>query len=369
MSKGRWLAPVVLMALAGSSPRAGADDQPSVDLRLPFAEESVRPTGLGGAFVGLADDPTTISINPAGLVTVPRSFEVLLAPAASKSPRIRLTNLGGGFRPCRWAAIGFELAQKGEAQVWPSTGAGLAADAPHYSSWTGTLGMAASLSNTREFSIGLSYSVDRLVQEGTKEDDWGGGLVAGLLFKPVNPASPRLGISYRQRTDWELRRGFGPVRIRTPAVLSAGASWFYDPVRALRVALTIQPDFVRYSQLTAGATGDARARDDVDLRFGLEASVPLQCWTGCGSLVQVRLGFVNGAPLPYQPREPRRGDATGQGPGRETSVSFGAAIALRRVGAGRYKLEFGRDGRTGTWLLGLGWRYPQSFRGEIESRR
>ena len=358
------------MALAASSPSLGAGDEPeSLDLRLPFAEESVRPSGLGGAFVGLADDVTAVSINPAGLVTVPRSFEVLFAPAASKDPKLRWANLSGGFRPCRWAALGFEFAQKGEAQIWPATGTDLAADAPHYSSWTGSLGMAASLSNTREFSIGLTYTVDRLVQTGTTEDDWAYGLVAGLLFKPVNPASPRLGFSYRQHADWEVPGVNGTVRIRTPAVFSAGASWFYDPVRALRVALTLQPDYVLYSQLTPGATGDARAHDDVDLRFGLEASVPLQCWTGCGSLVQIRFGFLNAAPLPYRVRPLPREAATGEGPGRESSVSFGAAIALGRVGAGRYKLEFSRDGRTGTWLLGLGWRYPQSFRGEIESRR
>ena len=95
----------------------------------PSRRKASDPSGLGGAFVGLADDVTAVSINPAGLVTVPRSFEVLFAPAASKDPKLRWANLSGGFRPCRWAALGFEFAQKGEAQIWPATGTDLAADA------------------------------------------------------------------------------------------------------------------------------------------------------------------------------------------------------------------------------------------------
>jgi hypothetical protein len=181
----------------------------------------------------------------------------------------------------------------------------------------------------------------------------------------VNRWSPRIGISYRHRVDWHVKGPAASRRLRAPSVVSAGVSWYYDPERRLRLLFTLQPDLVLHSQLTPGKGGPEAARKDVDLRSGLEMTFPFGCWTGCGSMVQVRLGVTNSAPLPFAARSIARGEGVGQGAGRTTSWSAGLAVALRQIFHGRLKFEAAWDDRTDTLAFGVGYRFPEAFRAEI----
>lgn len=71
----RFLGPIVLgVALAGSSPAAA--QQASRSDTLGAVGVGARSIGLGGAFVGVADDLTSIFWNPAGLTQVGKQFAV-----------------------------------------------------------------------------------------------------------------------------------------------------------------------------------------------------------------------------------------------------------------------------------------------------
>src|SRR6266550_8881347 len=72
--RGGTAGPLALLLLLGAT---GASAQSSSEvnsgLQLNFASPGARSLGIGGAFVGLADDATSAYTNPAGLVNVHRA--------------------------------------------------------------------------------------------------------------------------------------------------------------------------------------------------------------------------------------------------------------------------------------------------------
>jgi hypothetical protein len=126
-----------------------------------------------------------------------------------------------------------------------------------------------------EFSAGASVQLRKLsVDAFTPDDDYAASFTLGVLFRPVNPWSPRLGLSYRHKTDWDVTDGDDVSQhVRGVSIVSAGASWYYEPEHWFRLSISLQPDLVLYSQLRGEGPWPVEAHDDVDLRAGAEATI------------------------------------------------------------------------------------------------
>ena len=346
-------------------------------LMPPRTYAGTRVLGLAGAFAGLADDAGAVRVNPAGMMSIPRSFDVLLVPAGN-GRGARPRSLAGALHPTRWIAVGFQWEQTGEGELATNDAVFDTSSDQAFRALTlsgGAIG-AAFVPNTR-WGFGATLDMQRLSFSGSgfgeAQHEWSTSFVGGIYFRPLNPEAPRLGLTYRHKADWRLGDRStnlsppGPYLVRTPAVVSAGVSWHYEVLKISQATLSLHPDWVLYSQLTAGPPTPQRTRDDLDLRCGLEISLPSQCWTGCGSMTQVRIGIANLSPRPFAAARSTRGSEAGQGLSRETHLSIGAALALRAIGHGRFKAEAAYDWATRTLAFGLGWRYPESFRAEIEN--
>ncbi len=327
----------------------------------PVGGGSLRVLALGGAFVGLSDDAGTVSTNPAGLVAVPRSFEVVAAPQGT-GPGGRPRHAAVALHPSPWVAAGVGWQQDARQALVPTNGSASLEGAGSMA----FVGAAFSFPD-RRFSGGMTGEWRRLsYQDATiagHESDlsW----TAGLLFRPGNRETPRLGLRYVARSDWTLPDG---RRVRMPPVASTGVSWHYEVLGISDLLVSFQTDWVRYSDLTREAIEARRARDDLDIRLGLELSFPFQCFTGCGSLIQVRGGIHNAAPLPFDSRTRRSSEVVGQGPARSNRWAVGAALSLRSILQGRLKAEVTYDRSFRAFGFGLGWRFPEAYRAEIEDR-
>ncbi len=104
--KPQRLAVIITAALASLAPSAHAltDEETNAALQFNFANPGARSLGLGGAFIGLADDATAAYTNPAGLTQLVQ-FEV-----------------GAEFRHTRYNA---EFAASGSATFSPFSTAGV----------------------------------------------------------------------------------------------------------------------------------------------------------------------------------------------------------------------------------------------------
>jgi hypothetical protein len=198
----------------------------------------------------------------------------------------------------------------------------------------------------------------------------------GLYFRPHDANAPRVGLVFRPKTDWrpETSAG-GDLLVRKPSVLSGGVSWDYKVGDSTRLVTTLQQDLVLYSGITA-PPGVPSPHNDFDYRAGLELWIPWGCTSGCGDLLQLRLGVINRAPVPFAPGALFSVDVN-QGPKRRTYMAGGLSIALPKLGFGRFALEsrgrfradVGYDHETETWLFGLSFRYPQAYRGDLQHQR
>lgn len=356
--KWPWLIASLLLAL----PSTASGQEPAAWLAQP-ASESVRVLGLGGAYVGLADDSSSVILNPAGLTTLPRSLEALGAFGVDYDSNLGLGSLSGAFRPARRLGVGFQYAYTNGLEMQSTGSTSVLSSA---SLQDVAVGAAFTITRPGEFSGGVTLRMSRLSGAHLTEEPWARSFTAGLLFRPLNPWSPRIGVSYRHRLEWEPARtdDQDPHRILSPSVLSAGVSWYYEPEQRARLLFTLQPDYVFYSDLTSDAPESQQARNEIDLRAGVELTRPFGCWTGCGSMFQIRGAIVNSAPAPFVARATSVGEGVGQGPERRWTWAFGVALGLE-PGYGRFKLEASWDQRSETLAFGLGWRFPQAFRAEI----
>ena len=330
------------------------------DFLLPLVDGgSLRVVALGGAFVGLSDDAGTVSANPAGLVAVPRSFEVIVAPQGT-GPGGRPRHAALALHPSPWIAAGAGW-QQDTSQFLLGTDGSSRLEGQNTMTFVG----AAFSFPDRRFSGGLSGEWRRLSygNETVRGQDEDLSWTAGLLFRPENREVPRLGVRYVAQSDWTLADG---RRVRRPPIASTGISWHYRALRISDILVSFQTDWVRYSKLTAEAPQALQARDDLDVRLGLEVSFPFSCYTGCGSILQIRAGIHNSAPRPFDLGREHTGPDLGQGPARSNRWAAGAALALRSVLQGRLKAEFTYDRSVNAFGFGLGWRFPEAYRAEIE---
>ncbi len=358
----RPLRPAVLAVLALALAATELAAQTTVAFVEPCAPDSVRALGLGGAFIGFSDDSSTTVRNPAGLSSVPRSLEGLVG-ALDRDYDWRLSG-SAGLRPTQRVAVGLQFASPpvGVAHV---VGGGPTDGVLQSRAKVTDLAAGAAFlwGAQREFSAGASVQVRKLsVDEFTPVDEYAGSFTVGVLFRPVIAWSPRLALSYRHGSDWEFSGQNGAsYHVRDVPIISAGASWYYEPLHWFRVSFSVQPDLLLYSQLKGTAGDLSDVRNDIDLRAGLEATIPMACWTGCGTMIQLRAGIVNSAALPFAAHPAPASDLAY----RRTTWSLGAAVALDQIFQGRLKLEAAYDERSKTLAFGVGFRYPESFRADI----
>ncbi|MCG6926022.1 MAG: hypothetical protein LJF30_12000 [Acidobacteria bacterium] len=360
MVGSKWLCLTAGLLLA---PPSSAGAQEATAWLAQPAFQSVRVLGLGGAYAGLADDSSSVVLNPAGLTTLPRSLEALGALGVDYDSSVGLGGASGAFRPERRLGVGFQYSYV-DGQEMQSTRA--TSGLPSAGLQDVALGAAVTITGPGEFSAGATLRLTRLSAVHLTEEPWSRSFTAGVLFRPLNPWSPRIGLSYRHRLEWEAAGANDPDPhlIVSPSVLSAGVSWYYEPEQRARLLFTLQPDYVRYSDLTRGAPMSAQARNEIDLRAGVELTRPFGCWTGCGSMFQIRGAIVNSAPAPFVVRATSVGEGVGQGPERRWTWAGGVAMGLD-AGYGRFKVEASWDQRSETIAFGVGWRFPQSFRAGI----
>lgn len=368
MKHGRAAAVCLLLGLHG--PPASGQQAETQFFRLPQEVGSPRYLGLAGAFVGLGDDVNALVSNPAALNRIPRTLDAaaaaggewtsFLAGVSQPRPGLSVGTVLWGQPPRSELFRGATLRQAavGRARVH-GFGIGGGLRVPYEPlSW---ISVGA--------SVGPAWLTMRPSDQlrGTDlELLWR----VGLFFDPESATAPRVGVSFRPRSTFKLSDGAGTVRIKTPGLVSAGASWAYDFLERSRLVTSYQQDYVLYSDLTP-PSGLATPRDDWDFRLGFELWIPVgRCVAGCGGLVQLRAAVVNRAPFPYAVTGDTT-DATGQGPGRSTDIACGASVALPTswAGYGKFRLDLGYDGRSETWSAGLAFRFPEAFRADLRKRR
>jgi hypothetical protein len=280
--------PTVLLSCALASP--GTAQTPDASFAgYSFAPPSVgsRPAGLGGAFVGLADDTKAAVVNPAGLTLIPLT-EVALSSGerwAAASAGRRLIRLAGYLT-------------RSDAQ------------APALDSLVSEGGLAAGFQPIRRASLGVAVAWSRLSLEapspstGTppSTEDTQARFTAGVLLDLLDRTGKRLpalrlGLSYQPGFDWSLRlppspgAAPAPIDVRRPTRVAAGLA--YRP--SDRWTLAAQGDLIRYREVvdtlhrnSETAAEDWKLPDVVEPRVGVEFSAPL--WCGCG-VVRLRGGL------------------------------------------------------------------------------
>src|SRR5262245_15661841 len=338
MFAGRALTTAVLVVLA-SPLRAQIPDL--VFAGWSFAPPSVgsRPAGMGGAFVGLADDTKATYVNPAGLCHIP------------------LTEVGLSSGD-RWAATATPLGRARFAGYLTRTDQ----ESPALGSSVFEGGIAAGFRPIRRLSLGAGVAWSRLSLDSSPDsagaavsgEDTETRFTAGVLLDLVDTrrrALPalRVGFTYQGGFDWSIPfappPGAAPasVEVRRPSLYSLGFAW--RPSDRWTVAL--QGDLVRYREVVDtlrrnagdGASG-FDLPDAVEPRFGLEFSAPL--WCGCGT-AKLRGGVHYRSPgtLRYQGSDPELARAFGDH-SWDTVFTMGGSLFAEYFGHG---LRFDLDAR------------------------
>jgi hypothetical protein len=359
-------------------PAAGAQTTDPIFARWSWAPPDLggRPSGLGGAFVGLADGSHATYANPAGLGLIPLS-EVSLhsgGPWLAAGRRLRvgtiggyaarpqdtavdLTGLGGG-PPARGGSLrgsvreaGFSLAAHPFPRIW--------------------VGATAALSRL-EFEgqrldfgdRGMSTPAAFVEGEDTRVRMTAGMLITLLGRRGRALPMLRFGLAYQPGVDWSVRAGSPSasrdIDVRRPSLVSVGLAWRANG----RWSFTTQGDFIRFSQVVdtlsrnAGASAAAgfSLPDTLEPRLGAEYGAPL--WCGCG-IVRLRGGIHYRSPgtLRYSGPDSATAEAFTNRPWR-TEVAFGGSFYTEHFN-NALRLDFdARDVFEGRELsFGVAWRF------------
>jgi hypothetical protein len=298
-----------------------------------------RPSGLGGAFVAVADDTRAAVTNPAGLALVPKvelaagvGERWLAFATALRGETVPVSGLPAdaadaprpcppGAQPRPWV-IGFFGQQSlgNQSRVGVVSGPGLVEDGL-LSADREQLGVVVARGATHWLNLGLSLNWRHLRLEGssTQRDSGGDELrrvtldgdankiraVTGLLATFGGRRSPtafRVGLSYeRDLSTWTIERREAdvaagtvtpPARVRVaePPVLSAGAAWRLSDTWLLGAQL----DYVWYERVVAALraneveeAGLFTLSDGFEPRFGVEYTRP----SPIGGYLKLRAGM------------------------------------------------------------------------------
>lgn len=351
---------LVALALAARTTAAQQGAATGFLTNIEETSGSARLVGFGGAFVGLADDVSASRANPAGLMALPRSLDSAVPLGATGRPRFRPAYVGLAFHPYKDLAVAFDWART-ERQPLEDVAAG--AEDASVSGWS----VSAAVRAERRVFLGGSLRGQRLsVGTGVGAvSAWAPELVAGLYVRPDTPEAPHVGVTYARRVRWNRATGPSTLDVRLPTTIAIGVSWHYDIIRNARLTFGLQEDFRRYEELNGivALPEGERIHDEHDLRAGVEASIPFDCTSGCGTLLQVRAGIVNRGPVPL--RDGSSAASSGQGPARRNSWFLGASFAPRWPLAGKMKVDgaYNRDRRS--FVFSLAFRYPEAYRADL----
>jgi hypothetical protein len=297
-----------LFLLAACAPPLAAQTNDPLFAGWRWAPPSVgsRPAGMGGAFVGMADDAKAAVVNPAGLTLIPitRRSESLRASPGPRSPWGRGELRLAGF---------VSRAENGHVEledVAPGRVGSL-------DSSVGEAGLALGFSLTQRLKLGGSVATTKLSLDGQRRvpgeagteqiaasvtsDDThvraGAGLLLVLLGANARALpSLRLGVSWQPGFDWAAEmsdetEGARTIAFRRPTLVSTGLAWRASD----RWSIVAQGDIVLYSEVLASlernigeAALDFSLPSTVEPRIGGEFVAPL--WCGCG-VVRLRGGL------------------------------------------------------------------------------
>lgn len=314
-----------------------------------------RVAGLGGAFVGLADDSAAVFTNPAGIVTLPKNeiaLSVLQRGAGSfaigdaTSSRTSLGFVGGVVRLSEHFALGGYITEPHDERITLALGTPAGSNESGFLQTTVTdVGVAVGWQPAPRLSVGGRVNVTHLRLQALAAMSSGQvGMAAGqnrlagdagILFK----ASDRLsvGAAFTQGARWDVDRtavspsgaslASGPYQLSSPSVLASGAA--FKP--SSRVTLVGQAELVLLSRLkdTFQAVNPVGSRDSyvldnaVDLRGGVEFSIPRGRTT-----VQLRGGVYSQGSSSFQYNGPGTEAQQFVGVTRRTLATAGASVVL-----------------------------------------
>lgn len=368
------LAVGVLITVA---PGAAQSAAPFAHWTPPPELADARTAGLAEAVVALADDAALTRVNPGALAFAPRTLDASLG--GRFGTRRFGSHLAAVFHPKRSLGLGVTLfSQPIEQTARASRTLDRGGSGSGFDERTRLteLGLGAAWRLGERLAVGAALHAAGLALHAARDGHaplsggaWRPRLVVGLAFESPARDAPRFNLALRLPTTWRLGgvdEAAGARLLRTPLTLSAGASWDYHfgGARPSRLMLAVQNDVVHH---TAPASGPRPPgfdpRFDVNLRFGAELSLPLSsCYSGCGSLLQLRGGVARAARSP---------SAAVAGPTAAHDTAWHAGVSLapawRALGYGRFKLDtgmrFAASGRA--VLLGISVRVPEGYRAMV----
>jgi long-subunit fatty acid transport protein len=325
---------------------------------------SPRAAGLGGAFVALADDCSSVQLNPAGMTALPKSE---LAVALSHRGAARV-GLGDRWRPV--SGLGFaggsghlgpRFAIGGYATQIQRSSIELADSIlPDQSRYSGSLettitegGGAVAYAVNPHLSVGGRLTATHLKLEGVYRrsgsadlTDLESGSAAGdtrvttsfgILYSSVQ-SRLRVGLAVYTGASYAVQRVANDARIgaidpgseyevRQPTSFAGGAA-LQISTRLLAVG---QVDFVRYSEARpfrrpgTVTDGNYELEDGVEPRVGIEFSQPLGTWS-----LQLRGGLHSQASTSVAYSGPNATETLAfHGSGRRLRLAMGASVVGR----------------------------------------
>ena len=355
---------------------------------------AARPAGLAGAFVAVANDVSATTLNPAGLLWLPRDGRELGASGLRRGSGAtglgdtltERTDLGSGSGALRlgssWAVGAFyEEPRALRLEIDPFVLTGGLRDHGFIQARMRNFGVAAAYRVSPRLNLGAGLTASRLVLDSNS------GMSVNHVFREVvNQASedtrlrPSLGATYEAGPRVRLglvarpgatfrvtRESFDPAtsivldagsahRLREPDVYSAGAA-----VRVLdHLLLTGQLDFVRYSQIRdtfeimrGSVLGQDYVLDDaVEVRGGAEWTIPVSRRLD----VALRGGVYSEAPGSIAYIGPNPDEAAAfRGTERRLLGAAGATVMLRNIVGLDASTVWGGDRRL--YLVGARYRF------------
>jgi long-subunit fatty acid transport protein len=325
---------------------------------------SPRAAGLGGAFVALADDCSSVQLNPAGMLALPKTE---LAVALSHRGAATV-GLGDRWRPV--SGLGFA---GGSGRLGPRFAIGgyatqlqrsliELADSilPDQSRYSGSLettitegGGAVAYAVNPHLSVGGRLTATHLKLEGAYRrsgsvdlPDLESGSAAGdtrvttsfgILYSSVH-SRLRVGLAVYTGASYAVQRVANDPRtgaidpgseyeLRQPTSLAGGAALQITP----KLVVAGQVDFVRYSEAKpfrrpgTVQDGSYQLEDGVEPRFGIEFSQPFGAWS-----LQLRTGLHSQASTSASYSGPNPAEALAySGDGRRTLLAMGASVVAR----------------------------------------
>jgi long-subunit fatty acid transport protein len=298
-----------LLAVLISSARSQTNTENFAQFRFNFNNPGARATGLGGAFISIADDATAAEANPAGLTTLLRPEVSLEGKGIQFTTRVQNFSSTGTdpnfqsvsrefknsifspsfatvvfpFRKFTFSAFRYELVNFESAFFTEGASLLTSQGATHFFpvksstklkvvNWGGSA--AYKISN--EFSLGVSGGVsaismnssltryllavfnDGVIANSATIDDTGTDFFinVGLIYKPTDKFS--VGVVYKQRPSFDLHHSFRivlnprdsienkSIHFRVPSSIGIGLS--YRPTDVLTLAFDVVR--IQYSSLT-----------------------------------------------------------------------------------------------------------------------